>query len=107
MTLQAILKQENGDAKGMGRTVNVEVIGVNPPCAWCHATWKNTEKAVAAVKAEGIDATMKKLDIISKDVIQKYGALMSPALALNGTVKIMGRVPDPNEIAKLLRDTAS
>ena len=91
----------------MGRTVNVEVIGVNPPCAWCDATWKNTEKAVAVVKAEGIDATMKKLDIISKDVIQKYGALMSPALALNGAVKIMGRVPDPNEIARLLRETAS
>ena len=89
----------------MGRTVNVEVIGVNPPCAWCDATWKNTEKAVAVVKAEGIDATMKKLDIISKDVIQKYGALVSPALALNGAVKIMGRVPEPKEIARLLRET--
>jgi len=91
----------------MGRTVNVEVIGVNPPCARCDATWKNTEKAVRVVKAEGIDATMKKLNIISKDVIQKYGALVSPALALNGVVKIMGRVPDPNEIARLLRETAS
>jgi hypothetical protein len=91
----------------MGRTVNVEVIGVNPPCARCDVTWKNTEKAVAVVKAEGIDATMKKLDIVSKDVIQKYGALVSPALALNGVVKIMGRVPDPNEIVRLLREKAS
>ena len=90
----------------MGRTVNVEVIGVNPPCATCDATWKNTEKAVAVVKTEGIDATMKKLDVISKDVIQKYGVLVSPALALDGAVKIMGRVPDPNEIARLLRERA-
>jgi len=79
---------------------------VNPPCARCDATWKNVEKAIDAVKSEGIEAAAKKLDVVSKDVIQRYGALVSPALSLNGTVKIMGRVPDPNEIATLLREAA-
>ena len=71
----------------MGKSVSVEVIGVNPPCARCDATWKNVDKAVAAVKSEGIEATARKLDIVSRDVIQRYGTLLSPALALNGTVK--------------------
>jgi len=90
----------------LGKSVSVEVIGVNPPCARCGATWKNVEKAVAAVKSEGIEATARKLDIVSRDVIQRYGTLLSPALALNGTVKTMGRIPEPNEIATLLRKAA-
>jgi hypothetical protein len=49
---------------------------------------------------------MNKLDIISKDVISRYGAIMSPALALNGKLKIMGRVPDAKEIEALLREAA-
>lgn len=47
---------------------------------------------------------MIKLDIASKDVVKRYGTLMSPAVAVNGTVKIMGRVPESEEVEKLLRE---
>jgi len=90
----------------MGRTVNVEVMGVNPPCARCDATWRNAEAAALALRSEGVEVKMNKLDIMSRNVILRYGALVSPAVALNGKVKIMGRVPDPNEIARLLREAA-
>ena len=90
----------------MGKEVYVEVIGVKPPCMRCHAAWRSVEKAASTLKSEGVEVRMKKLDIMSKDVISKYGAIMSPALALNGTVKIMGRVPDPKEVEKLLREIA-
>ena len=90
----------------MDKEVYVEVIGVIPPCKRCYTTWKNVEKASLTLKSEGVRVTTKKLDIMSKDVVSKYGPIMSPALALNGTVKIMGRVPDVKEVETLLRETA-
>jgi len=89
----------------LDREVHVEVIGVVPPCKRCYTTWKNVEKAASTLKSEGVMVTMKKLDIMSKDVISRYGPIMSPALALNGTVRIMGRVPDAKEVETLLRET--
>jgi len=90
----------------LDKEVYVEVIGVIPPCKRCYTTWKNVEKASLTLKSEGVRVTIKKLDIMSKDVVSKYGPIMSPALALNGTVKIMGRVPDVKEVETLLRETA-
>ena len=90
----------------MDRIVSVEVIGVSPPCKRCDATWKNLEKASETLKSEGIELAMKKLDIVDKDVIAKYGVLMSPTVVLNGMVKTMGRVPDTKEISSLIRESA-
>jgi len=90
----------------LDKKVYVEVIGVEPPCKRCHTTWKNVEKAASTLESEGVRVTMKKLNIMSKDVISKYGTIMSPAIALNGTVMIMGRVPDVSEVEALLRQAA-
>jgi len=90
----------------LDKKVHAEVFGPIPPCARCHAVWKNVEKAASTLKQEGIEVTMKRLDIISKDAISKYGVLMSPALALNGTVKTMGRVPSAKEVESLIREVA-
>jgi Thioredoxin domain len=49
---------------------------------------------------------MTKLDIVDKNVIARYGVLMSPTVVLNGTVKTMGRVPDSKEISLLIRESA-
>lgn len=86
----------------MDKRIHVEVIGVNPPCKKCEATWRNVEKAASTVK--GVEVTMKKLDIMSEDVTSRYGVIMSPAIALNGSVKIMGRVPDVKEVEALLKE---
>ncbi len=90
----------------MNKKVDVEVFGPNPPCVRCHTVWKNVEKAASTLKGKGVEVTMTRLDITSKDVVAKYGVLMSPALALNGIVKTMGRIPDVQEIETLLRETA-
>ena len=90
----------------MDKKVHVEVIGVHPPCKRCYTTWKNVDEAASTLKSEGVEVTVKKLNIISKDVISRYGAIISPAIAINGTVKIMGRVPDVKEVEVLLRETA-
>jgi glutaredoxin len=88
----------------LSKEAYVEVIGVNPPCMRCQAAWRSAEKAASILKSEGVEVRMKKLDIMSKEVISKYGAIMSPALALNGIVKIMGRVPEAKEVETLLRE---
>ena len=90
----------------MDKKVRVEVIGPNPPCARCTAALRNAEKAASKLKAEGFEVDVKKVDIMAKDTISKYGVLMSPVLALNGTVKVMGRIPNATEAEKLIRDAA-
>jgi hypothetical protein len=91
------------EGMSLSKKVDVAVIGPDPPCQRCNAVRKNAESAAAAVKSEGIETTMTHLDVMSKDVISKYGVLTPPALALNGTVKVMGRIPNVKEIEDLLR----
>lgn len=88
------------------KKVQAEVFGPDPPCQRCTAVAKSVERAASTLKPEGIDVTVKKLNIMSKDVVSKYGVLISPALALNGTVRVMGRVPSAEEIERLIRETA-
>jgi len=88
------------------KEVEVEVIGVDPPCVRCQAAKKAVEKASEKLKAEGITVHIEKANIMSKEVIGKYGVLVSPAISINGTVKIMGRVPSEDEVEKLLREAA-
>ena len=88
------------------KEVRVEVIGVDPPCVRCQAAKKAVEKASEKLKAEGIAVHIEKANIMSKEVIGKYGVLVSPAISINGTVKIMGRVPSEDEVEKLLREAA-
>lgn len=83
--------------------LKVEVIGVNPPCPRCRQTEENAKKAAERLKAEGFEVEVIKLDITAKETISKYGVLMSPALAVNGVVKIMGKVPDVGVIERILR----
>ena len=57
----------------LDKSVYIEAIGVDPPCRLCHATWNNVQKAVSTVQSEGIEATMKRLGIMSRDVIGRCG----------------------------------
>jgi hypothetical protein len=86
-----------------GKSLNVEVIGVDPPCARCRKTEENARKAAAKLEEEGYRIKVEKLSITAKETIAKYGVLMSPAIAVNGTVKIMGKVLDVGVIERLLR----
>ena len=88
------------------KEVKVEVIGVDPPCMRCQSARKAVEKAAEKLRAEGINVKIEKANVMSKEVIGKYGVLVSPAIAVNGTVKIMGRVPSEDEIESLLREAS-
>ena len=73
----------------------VQVLGTG--CAKCA---KLKEHADTAVSELGIDASVEKVDDIVE--ITKFGVMMTPALVIDGEVKVVGRVPAREDIKKLL-----
>jgi small redox-active disulfide protein 2 len=74
----------------------IAVLGTG--CAKCLAT---VAAAYRAIEQTGVDATITKIEDPAE--IMTYDVMRTPALAIDGTVHISGRVPSPDEIAALLR----
>ena len=74
----------------------IQVLG--PGCAKCEKLKHNAEEAV---KLSGAEATVEKITDIN--VITGFGVMMTPALAVDGEVKLVGKVVSPEEIQKLLQ----
>ncbi len=53
-----------------------------------------------AVQETGVDALVEKVDDIQK--IMAFEILMMPGLVINGEVKTAGRVPNVEEVKKLI-----
>lgn len=53
-----------------------------------------------AVKDLGVTAEINKVTDLKQ--IMALGVMMTPALAVNGTIKLAGRVPTLEEVKKLL-----
>ena len=73
----------------------IQVLG--PGCAKCA---KLKESVEAAVKEAGVEATVEKISDIN--VITGFGVMMTPALVIDGEVKVVGKVPSLDEIKALL-----
>jgi len=73
----------------------IQVLG--PGCPKCA---KLKENAEAAVKKAGVEATIEKVTDIN--VMMGFGVMLTPALVIDGEVKLVGKVASPEEIAKLL-----
>ena len=73
----------------------LQILGTG--CPKCKKLAENTD---AAAKALGIEYTMEKVTDINE--IMKFGVMMTPALAVDGHVKVVGKVPSPDEIQKML-----
>jgi len=84
--------------------VQVEVIGAEPPCPRCKAALKVVSEAVERLGLKERVEVIKR-DITSDEVVNKYGVLISPSIAIDGDVKISGRVPSLSEVEGLLRST--
>ena len=77
--------------------VKIEVLGTG--CAKCKSLLKSVEKAIAE---SGIQAEVVKVSEIT-DIIN-YGVMTTPALVVDGKVKVTGRVPAVDEIKKMLNE---
>jgi small redox-active disulfide protein 2 len=73
----------------------IQVLGTG--CSKCRTLERNASQAV---EQAGIDAKVAKVTDIME--ITSFGVMTTPALAIDGEVKIVGKVPSPEEIAKLL-----
>ena len=73
----------------------IQVLGTG--CQKCEKLTKNAETAVAEL---GIEATVERVTDIN--AILSFDVLMTPALAIDGEVKMVGKVPTPEDIKNLL-----
>lgn len=80
--------------------MRIQVLG--PGCAKCKELTKRTETAVQQL---GLETAVEKVTDIAE--IMKFGVMITPALVIDGTVKIAGRVPTEAEIQTILTTTLS
>jgi len=66
----------------------------------CPKCKKLAENAEAAARSLGIPYRLEKVTDITK--IMAFGVMMTPALAVDGVVKVAGKIPPPEEIEKML-----
>jgi small redox-active disulfide protein 2 len=75
--------------------MRIEVLGTG--CPKCKATVVNAQKAVAEL---GIQAEVVKVEDLME--IASRGVMMTPALVIDGQVKVVGKVPTADEIKRWL-----
>ena len=68
-------------------------------CAKCD---KLAELSKEAAESLGIDYNLEKVTDINK--ITATGVMMTPALVVNGEVKVSGKVPKIDEIKKMIQE---
>ena len=73
----------------------IQVLG--PGCARCTTLAENVQTAVDEL---GIEAEVEKIADIGR--IMELGVMMTPALVVDGQVKISGKVPSLDEIKQFL-----
>ncbi|MDI9632610.1 MAG: thioredoxin family protein [Methanolinea sp.] len=76
--------------------MKIEVLGTG--CMKCRRLAKNVEQAVAEL---GIDAEIQKVEDIA--AIMERGVMLTPALIVDGELKVSGRVADVKELKEILK----
>ncbi|MDD4588685.1 MAG: thioredoxin family protein [Heliobacteriaceae bacterium] len=76
--------------------MKIEVLGTG--CAKCTQLEKDVRKALAEL---GVAADVSKVQDIKK--IMAYKVMFTPALVIDGEVKIAGRLPRKDELHKYLK----
>jgi small redox-active disulfide protein 2 len=76
--------------------MKIEVLGMC--CSNCSKLYQN---AVEAVKLSGKEIEVTKVEDIKK--IMGYGVLSTPALVIDGLVKVAGKVPKVEEIKEWIK----
>ena len=80
--------------------MKIQVLGLG--CQKCQVLARRTEEAVRLL---GVDAVVEK--VTDAREIAGFGVLATPALAVDGVVRVAGRVPDVSAIQALLSRAAA
>ena len=73
--------------------IKIHTIGPEKPCSKCKKTRKNLEEMLKAFPNYKDKIEISHLEISSKEVIEKYGILQSPAITINDVLINQGHVP--------------
>jgi small redox-active disulfide protein 2 len=79
----------------------MQILVIGPGCAKCKSLAQFTEQAV---KELGVAAEINKVTDLKQ--IMALGVMRTPALAVNGTIKMAGKVPSVPEIKEMLQQAA-
>ena len=79
--------------------MKLQILGTG--CAKCNALTMATEKA-----AQSLDLQYELEKITDLKQIMAFGVMMTPALVVDGEVKVAGKVPNPNELKTMLQPAA-
>jgi small redox-active disulfide protein 2 len=74
----------------------IQILGTG--CPKCK---KLAENAEAAAKQLGVEYEIEKVTDIGE--IMKFGVMMTPAIAVDGNVKIAGKVPSVEQLKEILK----
>jgi small redox-active disulfide protein 2 len=79
--------------------MKLQILGTG--CAKCNALTQATEQAAQSL---GLPYELEKVTDLNQ--IMSLGVMMTPALVVNGKVKVSGKVPNVNELKSLLQSAA-
>jgi len=79
--------------------MNIQILGTG--CAKCNALTMATEKAAQTL---GVQYELEKITDLRQ--IMAFGVMTTPALVVDGKVKVAGKVPNLNELKTMLQPAA-
>jgi small redox-active disulfide protein 2 len=77
--------------------MKIQILGTG--CARCKKTFEHAERAV---KETAVRAEIEKIEDLK--AIMSFGVMVTPALAIDGEVKVAGKVPSVDEIKKYISE---
>ncbi len=80
--------------------MDIKVLG--PGCMKCKKLYEQVDQSIRQL---GLNASLAKVDKIEE--IMRYGILTTPALVINGEVKVAGRLPSAAELTNWLTTAAA
>ena len=78
--------------------MKIQILGTG--CPKCSKTFQNVEQAV---KELGISAEIEKVEDLK--AIMTFGVMVTPAVAIDGDVKVSGRIPSVEDIKAYISES--
>ncbi len=75
--------------------MDIKILGTG--CSKCVTLQKLTKESIAQL---GIEAQVEKVEDMQK--ILSYGVMSTPALVINGVVKLVGKVPNKAHLIEII-----
>lgn len=74
-----------------------EVLVLGPGCVKCKKTYETVERVISE---NNLDVRLSKIEDIAE--MMSYNIMTTPAVVVDGTVRIKGHVPSEEEVKKIL-----